>query len=294
MSIEIITGLYLGDAEAAKLRVDHHVAVVSLFPVEKLADNVLHRLAIEIDDLPTANLLRHFPTIIDFIDQHRADCGVLVHCYAGSSRAVACIVAYLIAKSLVKSVEEGLELIIEKNGWHNVNEGFEEQLHLWASMGSCLDVQNNAYKRFQLKMLQETLLLEEESAGQIASITQVGPSEREKACFKCRKCRRNLIRSESILAHDETTRMKDFLHKNRDRKPTEASRCTSVFVEPLSWMAELITGARSGGLFCPNGKCNQKVGHFDWAGIQCSCGKWVSPAIQLQRKQMDAPMGHVT
>ena len=44
------------------------------------------------------------------------------------------------------------------------------------------------------------------------------------------------------------------------------SYCSSVFVEPIAWMTEILEGNRMGSLLCP--KCKQKVGHFDWAGLQ--------------------------
>ena len=112
----------------------------------------------------------------------------------------------------------------------------------------------------------------------------------ESSCYKCKKCRRNLIRSSSILSGAcQEGKTKQFLSKNgKNRRPDPLAVCTSVYVEPVAWMSELIQGNNRGCLYCP--KCSQKVGHFDWSGIQCSCGKWVSPAIQLQKKQMDAPI----
>ena len=54
--------------------------------------------------------------------------GVLVHCYAGSSRSVACVIAYLLKKKIINSVDDGLDLIVSKGGSPNPNEGFLEQL----------------------------------------------------------------------------------------------------------------------------------------------------------------------
>lgn len=43
----------------------------------------------------------------------------------------------------------------------------------------------------------------------------------------------------------------------------------------------------SGRLTCPNPKCEANVGKFAWQGLQCSCGKWVVPAIGVARARVD-------
>jgi dual specificity phosphatase 12 len=35
-------------------------------------------------------------------------------------------------------------------------------------------------------------------------------------------------------------------------------------------------------------KCEARLGNFNWAGMQCSCGTWVNPAFQLHKSQVDA------
>lgn len=64
--------------------------------------------------------------------------------------------------------------------------------------------------------------------------------------------------------------------------------CTSYFVEPLSWMGSALEdGAIGGKLVCPGQKCGSKLGSFDWAGQQCSCGAWVVPAFSLNASKVD-------
>ncbi|GAA5832509.1 hypothetical protein JCM3766R1_003106 [Sporobolomyces carnicolor] len=64
--------------------------------------------------------------------------------------------------------------------------------------------------------------------------------------------------------------------------------CSSYFVEPLSWMSPFLeTGALAGKIVCPNKKCNAKLGNFDWAGNQCSCGAWVCPGFALNVSRVD-------
>ncbi|GAA5865838.1 hypothetical protein JCM1840_006269 [Sporobolomyces johnsonii] len=64
--------------------------------------------------------------------------------------------------------------------------------------------------------------------------------------------------------------------------------CSSYFVEPLSWMSPTLeTGVLAGKIVCPNTKCGAKLGNFDWAGNQCSCGAWVCPGFALSVSRVD-------
>ncbi|GAA6028360.1 hypothetical protein JCM8097_006993 [Rhodosporidiobolus ruineniae] len=64
--------------------------------------------------------------------------------------------------------------------------------------------------------------------------------------------------------------------------------CSSYFVEPLSWMSPVLeTGVLAGKIVCPNQKCKAKLGNFDWAGNQCSCGAWVCPGFALNVSKVD-------
>ncbi|KAH8924530.1 hypothetical protein BT69DRAFT_1217671 [Atractiella rhizophila] len=66
------------------------------------------------------------------------------------------------------------------------------------------------------------------------------------------------------------------------------TKCTAYFVEPLSWMdPELKEGKMSGKLSCPNERCGAKLGNYDWAGIQCSCGSWVCPGFSISASKVD-------
>lgn len=67
-----------------------------------------------------------------------------------------------------------------------------------------------------------------------------------------------------------------------------STSCSSYFVEPLSWMSDqLETGVLGGKLMCPDAKCQAKLGNFDWAGLQCSCGAWVVPAFSIAASKVD-------
>ncbi|BGP08415.1 Dual specificity protein phosphatase 1 [Rhodotorula toruloides] len=68
--------------------------------------------------------------------------------------------------------------------------------------------------------------------------------------------------------------------------------CSSYFVEPLSWMSPILeTGVLAGKITCPSKKCGAKLGNFDWAGTQCSCGAWVCPGFALNVSRVDEVAG---
>lgn len=68
--------------------------------------------------------------------------------------------------------------------------------------------------------------------------------------------------------------------------PSEA--CSSYFVEPLSWMSAMLdAGQFTGKILCPSPRCGAKLGSFDWAGLQCSCGAWVCPGFALNTAKVD-------
>jgi dual specificity phosphatase 12 len=87
------------------------------------------------------------------------------------------------------------------------------------------------------------------------------------------------------------------------------SNCAHIFLHPLTWMRpSLFPGSMaspdspsrshvepqsgggaplSGRLTCPNPTCRSNVGKFAWQGMQCSCGRWVVPAIGVARSKVD-------
>jgi hypothetical protein len=40
-----------------------------------------------------------------------------------------------------------------------------------------------------------------------------------------------------------------------------------------------------GKITCP--RCNYKLGSYNWAGTQCSCGTWVAPAFMIHKSRID-------
>lgn len=93
-------------------------------------------------------------------------------------------------------------------------------------------------------------------------------------------CARETTRAQQGTAHSaSTTSLKPgmLIHAS----------CSSYFVEPMEWMSSLSSGQVTGRLDCPSPKCGAKLGSWDWAGIQCACGAWVTPAFSLHRSKVD-------
>ena len=65
----------------------------------------------------------------------------------------------------------------------------------------------------------------------------------------------------------------------------KSSNCQSLFVEQSQWMENSVVGSSQGKLTCP--KCRARLGSFNWSGLQCSCGQWITPAFQIHKTKID-------
>ncbi|CAM0956055.1 unnamed protein product [Alopecurus aequalis] len=101
--------------------------------------------------------------------------------------------------------------------------------------------------------------------------------------YRCKKCRRMVATQEYVVTHKVGSGESRFYrHKTNDKGP----ECTpAIFVEPMKWMEAVEEGHVSHRLWCMD--CKTRLGSFDWAGMQCSCGAWVIPAFQLLRSRID-------
>ncbi|MCO5600946.1 hypothetical protein L7F22_055063 [Adiantum nelumboides] len=106
--------------------------------------------------------------------------------------------------------------------------------------------------------------------------------------YRCMKCRRIVASQENALTHEQEGGQIPLRKKEKGSRGVDAQTidCTSVFVEPMQWMTTVQEGGVSGKLSCAS--CNARLGSFNWAGAQCSCGTWVVPAFQLHKSRMDA------
>lgn len=167
-------------------------------------------------------------------------------------------------------------------------------------MGFKVDTSSPLYKRFRLKVLGDSYKLGEKVD---SSIFEADPGlplesnateeksngEKPKTVYRCKKCRRIVAMPANVVSHTPGEGQSCFeWQKRKSGSPYNRFgevECTSMFVEPLKWMTSVEGGALEGKLSCI--KCDARLGYFNWAGIQCSCGSWITPAFQIHKNKID-------
>ncbi|XP_004282069.2 dual specificity protein phosphatase 12 [Orcinus orca] len=298
--LEVRPGLFLGGA-AAVAEPDHlrEAGITAVLTVDSEETDFntgagvegLRSLFVPALDKPETDLLSHLDRCVAFIGQARAEGrAVLVHCHAGVSRSVAVMTAFMM-KTDQLTFEKAYENLKTIKPEAKMNEGFEWQLKLYQAMGCEVDTSSAIYKQYRLQKVTEKYpelqnLPQELFAVDPSAITQ---GLKDGVLYKCRKCRRSLFRSSSILDHNEGSGPIAFAHKRMTPSfmltTGSQAQCTSYFIEPVQWMESSLLGVMDGQLLCP--KCNAKLGSFNWYGEQCSCGRWITPAFQIHKNRVD-------
>ncbi|KAJ4703641.1 dual specificity protein phosphatase-related [Melia azedarach] len=103
--------------------------------------------------------------------------------------------------------------------------------------------------------------------------------------YRCKKCRRIVASEENIVPHERGKGEQSFKWKKRSDMEKEPEECSSIFVESMKWMQSVQEGFVEEKLQCMG--CKARLGSFNWAGLQCSCGAWVTPAFQLHKSRLD-------
>jgi dual specificity phosphatase 12 len=191
-------------------------------------------------------------------------------------------------ETALEAVELALGLIRRTRPMAEPNDGFMQQLALWWEMGCPDDVEMHplyqrwAYKREveeHVAVGQAPSRLRFEDEEPPADAARAGGDTNSELTLRCKKCRRTLATAPFISQHVASTSSSTF----DPRQP-----CPHYFLEPLSWMrSELEKGELNGRLNCPNERCGAAVGRYDWKGIRCACGGWVTPGLSLQRARVD-------
>jgi dual specificity phosphatase 12 len=112
---------------------------------------------------------------------------------------------------------------------------------------------------------------------------QHDPADPTRPRYACRMCR-TILFGENHLAQDHIQNRHTF--KKMNQYSTPANNCQSLFCsdDVLQWLSPSGEDIE-GKLTCP--RCSHKIGHWKWAGAQCSCGTWVTPAIQIPASKVD-------
>ncbi|KAL5708113.1 hypothetical protein ACHQM5_018943 [Ranunculus cassubicifolius] len=103
--------------------------------------------------------------------------------------------------------------------------------------------------------------------------------------YRCKKCRR-IVASDEIMVQHEKGAGFQWLRRKSDSLETQKKplECSSIFIEPMKWMEVVEEGYVGDKLHCV---CKARLGAFNWAGMQCNCGAWVTPAFQLHKNRLD-------
>ncbi|XP_061549577.1 dual specificity protein phosphatase 12 isoform X3 [Phycodurus eques] len=270
-----------GLAEAA---ITHILSVDSVDPGPLLPmDSGYCGKWINVLDEVTADLLSYLDDCYRFI-QEAVDGGgaALVHCQAGRSRSATIVTAFLMKRYKLGFAEAYHRLKSVKQDVQ-VNSGFEEQLCLYEALQCEVDTSSPLYKQYRLTKITEKYPELQQVPREVFA-ADPAQSKSSEASYRCRKCRRTLFRSSSLLSHPVGEGATAFGHK-KSTNLTEGVQCTSYFIEPVQWMEQALLGVMDGQLLCP--KCQSKLGSFSWCGDQCSCGRWITPSFQLHRNRVD-------
>ena len=314
---EIEPGLYLGSVEAAldvkELEAKSIKAVLTISNIsleqmgKELQDkellawygfdgigsgNAPKHLYIEANDSNNQELITYFDETCAFIKENLEKHNVLVHCWAGRSRSVTLVAAYLM-KHRKMSVAEALEKISSVRPILCPMRGFIEQLHLYARFGCRFDDVNEECKKWYRSMIEEWLeKKEEEQPKRVSQVVKAlllntdNSDNPEGGNYRCRRCGTAVFNSTDLVEHERGRGVIEFVdHEGVQRRKgepkKEAKNChDSIFVDPLPWMSEVIL-QMDGKINCPNPKCGSKLGSFTWVGDRCRCGRWVTPAFHM-------------
>ncbi|XP_061493889.1 dual specificity protein phosphatase 12 [Rhineura floridana] len=293
----VLPGLHLSGADAGQPEgaVTALLAVDSEPPEVAVVAGLEEVLHVQALDQPESDLLSHLDTCASFISRARERGGtVLVRCQAGVSRSVAVVTAYLM-KANKLPFEEAYAFVQAIKPDAKMNRGFEWQLKLYEEMGCEVNITSAVYKQYRLQKVTEKYPELRDLPRDVFAVdpNTVQQTPNSEVLYRCRKCRRLLFRSSSILCHDEGKGPAAFAHKRLSGPALfhcdGQSKCTSYFIEPVQWMEPALLGVMEGQLLCP--KCTSKLGSFYWQGEQCSCGHWVTPAFQIHKSRVDEVKG---
>ncbi|XP_039270430.2 dual specificity protein phosphatase 12-like [Styela clava] len=265
------------------------IGYILTLDIKPLASNLTGHFCtkfVPLEDIEAADILGKLPECLSFCDNAVKNGKLLVHCHAGVSRSVCIVTAYLMKKYSI-TLMEAEERVRAVKGDIQMNAGFVHQLLLFETMKWKVDEDHPVYKKHKFKMLKHEI--ENEGHQQLSSsfiadnpMMSSNKSGSNSCVYKCKKCRKPVFEQRNIYPH-EIDSSKAFHAKLSEINTV--MKCSSYFLEPIKWMEKNITSNLNGRLDCPY--CSFRIGRFNWAGTQCSCGRWVTPALQIHASNVD-------
>ncbi|KAG9028177.1 hypothetical protein FS837_003966 [Tulasnella sp. UAMH 9824] len=155
---------------------------------------------IELDDSELDDLLVHLPPAIAFIDAARkSGKGVLVHCFAGMSRSVSVVIAYLMYSQKL-DLSTALKFVQEKRPIAWPNDSFMKQLQLFHDAAFQPSSDDQATRRFYLERAVHSILKGEKAQRAMpAPYPTLGPQSTMQRRIRCRMCRQELASAEHVM-----------------------------------------------------------------------------------------------
>ncbi|KAJ1931446.1 tyrosine protein phosphatase yvh1, partial [Linderina pennispora] len=207
------------------------------------------------------------------------------------SRSATVALAYIMQKDDVGR-DEALEAMKARRPQVHPNPGFMDQLELYHDLRYEVTPSKPLYRRFLInhsaEHFREYGSVERVELG-ADPLAQPMPAQRQ---WRCKKCRRPLVTEANVLEHQPGPGQVAFSWNKRNASGVDTPHafpqnraCSSLFIEPMAWMEGVDAGLVENKVCCP--KCDAKLGAFNWAGAQCSCGKWVTPSFQIHRNRVD-------
>jgi len=183
---EIVDNLYLGSADESdqkeklqKYQVTHILPVGIGLERHFPSEFQYFPKSIDVQDSEEEDLLQYFTDCAKFIEEGRKTGKVFVHCQAGISRSATIVIAYLMQKDQIP-YEKARKIVQQKREIIYPNSGFVAQLRLFDKLKFRVDTEQEEYKQWKLKLVQE----KQERAQKIAQmLSEMGVSGANESTF---------------------------------------------------------------------------------------------------------------
>ncbi|KAL7719188.1 protein-tyrosine-phosphatase [Entamoeba marina] len=97
--------------------------------------------------------------------------------------------------------------------------------------------------------------------------------------YRCKKCRALLFTDEDLMCHEPNEEKVSFGYRRRGG----GEECSSLFLkDKKEWMGPCENN--DGKIIC---SCGTAIGLYFWSGNQCSCGRWITPALKINKSKVD-------